>query len=102
MNSRTYNLQQSKQEVEDFKQGKALTYFAYFRDGTQPTITTFTGDKLADVTLLGHEYKVPAFGRVPSTRVNFRAKGIDGRMWAGTYYKSSGDYVRMRVIKGKG
>jgi hypothetical protein len=62
-------------------------------------LTTWTGELLARVTWAGAPYECPAFGSFPSTRRNFRAVGIDGRVWAGTYYQSSGDYVRMRALK---
>lgn len=76
-------------------------YFAYFKDkkddGERSMITTWMGDMIAQVVRT-NEYKVPAFGS-QSVRVAFRAYGIDGRLWSGTFYKSSGDYCRMRAIK---
>jgi len=93
------NAATSKREVAEFKANQSPgKYFAYM-SGDHKRITTWTGDKLADVTFYGQPYKVPAFGW-PSTRVNFRAKGIDGRNWAGTYFESSGSYVRMSPVKG--
>jgi hypothetical protein len=106
-----YNRELSAKEVEAFKRGKLKAIFAYWtqpkmggvaeRDAPPGTIkiTTWMGDTLATVTWVGREYHPPAFGSFPSTRINFRAKGIDGRTWAGTYYKSSGSYVRMRPVK---
>lgn len=91
------NRERSLQEAGRF-QGRQLgnKIFAYWKDGQPAQITTWMGDVLADVTWQGHPYNTPGFGR-SSERVNFRAKGIDGRLWSGTYYKSSGDYVRMRA-----
>lgn len=108
------NRVRSNAEVEAFKARHNDRWFGYWRDvdGTFQgpgnvgpvshriaEICTWMGDVLATVTWKGAEYSSPAFGGFPSKRINFRARGIDGRMWAGTYYKSSGDYVRMRVVK---
>jgi len=61
-------------------------------------LTCWTGRELARVTWAGNPYRCPAIGG-SSVRQNFRARGIDGRDWAGTYYTSSGDYCRMRPTK---
>lgn len=98
-----HNRELSEREVAAFKAGVGVNgYFAYWRehDG-QRSIGTWTGDQLATVTWASRPYRVPAFG-FPSTRVNFRALGIDGREYAGTYYSSSGSYVRMRAVKPRG
>ncbi len=98
-----HNHDLSQQEIAAFKNGAAVNgYFAYWRerDG-QRSIGTWAGDQLARVTWASQPYRVPAFGH-RSTRVNFRAVGIDGREYAGTYYSSSGSYVRMRAVKPKG
>lgn len=117
------NRETSQREVEAFRSRSAGEhgtdivagwYFAYWHTPdkatveantiagirTPRTITTWMGDLLATVTWEGAPYQCPAFGGWPTTRVNFRAKGIDGREWCGTYYKSSGDYVRMRPMGG--
>lgn len=95
------NRRTSQREVECFKLGMKQRWFAYMgKDCTH--ITTWVGDVLAEVTWLGDPYKCPAFGGFGSTRVNFRARGIDGRNWYGTFYLSSGDYVRMQACKEKG
>jgi hypothetical protein len=78
--------------------GKKNGYFAYWQGGA---ITTWTGVKLGTVLSTGREYRVPTRGVLPSVRVPFRARGIDDQLYSGTFYKSSGDYVRMRRIKGK-
>jgi hypothetical protein len=62
-------------------------------------VTTFMGDLLATITERGPKYKIPAFGGFPSERRNFRARGIDGHIYAGVAYVSSGDYCRMRRVK---
>ena len=100
------NEERSAIEVYEFeRRTEAGPYFAYIghskgRESLGPaTVSTFTGDKLADIIDTGKPYRCPAFGR-SSTRQNFRARGIDGRIWSGTFYKSSGDYCRMRPVKG--
>jgi len=104
-------------EAEAFAKGGVNgSYFAYWHEASErdrelstratmrlpiATITTWMGDLLARVTWNGHPYRCSAFGGFPSVRVNFRASGIDGREWYGTYYKSSGSYVHMSPLKGK-
>lgn len=95
------NAELSEAEVAAFKARHTDRWFAYWKDLPQGSeICTWTGTVLATVTWKGREYRMPAFGCFPSKRINFRARGIDGRMWSGTYYVSSGDYVRMRAMKG--
>lgn len=90
------NEERSQAEVAAFRARKYTKYFAYWKDtNSGAIITTWMGDKLADVTWRGSVYNSAWFSR----RVNFRAKGIDGRMWHGIYYLSSGNYVRMSVSK---
>jgi len=91
------NIETSRLEVATFKSGVYSRYFAYLSKDRR--ITTWMGDTLATVTWMGAEYRCPGFGGFPSVRQNFTARGIDGRAWYGTFYKSSGDYVRMRVKK---
>jgi hypothetical protein len=93
------NAEASKQEVAEFKAQTSDKWFGYFNAANR-AVQTWTGDKLADVTWTGPIYRTPCFGGF-SKRFNFRAKGVDGRGWAGTAYASSGDYVRMRVVTGK-
>lgn len=102
------NWETSTKEVENFKAGKHgnNSYFAYFQETKEncedELIVTWMGDLIAWVVQRFPAYKVPVFGGFPSLRQNFRAEGIDGHMYSGTYYVSSGNYVRMkRVKKGK-
>jgi hypothetical protein len=98
------NRKQAAQEVEAFRVRTADRVFAYWRDArpddprSRAEITTWNGAHLARVVWQGRPYHCPAFGR-QSTRINFTAQGIDGRTWYGTYYQSSGDYVRMRAAR---
>jgi hypothetical protein len=66
--------------------------------------TTFTGEILGKVDF-GCEYQVPVntypsnfMGR-ESTRVSISVHGINGVEYYGTYFKSSGDYARIKARK---
>lgn len=104
--ARITNEERSALEVFEFMRDRPQRYSAYWRNHEPrvmcggPVITTWAGDTLATVTRIGPAYTVYGLHGVASTRVSFRAQGINGVMYAGTYYKSSGDYVRMRAIKG--
>lgn len=100
---RMTNEQRSRLEVLSFLDYPPERYFAYVKEqgsaGIIQSVTTWIGDGLADVTWQGVPFKVwGTFGQ-PSIRVNFRALAISGHAYSGTYYKSSGDYCRMRRIK---
>lgn len=93
------NKERGEVEAYDFKHkdtGADGSYFAYYNgNAAQHLITTWMGDTLARVTWRGMPYRA-GFG---GTRINFRALGIDGKTYAGTYFTSSGNYVRMKRIK---
>lgn len=96
------NEERSKVEVYEFVRDKPQRYFAYvYHDGFtgKPTsVRTFTGSVLGHVTWYGPEYKVHAIGQ-PSTRQNLRVVGMNGVVYSAVYYKSSGDYCRMKAFK---
>jgi len=85
-------------EFETLDKGRE-GYFAYWKDHAEDpryTITTWTGALLGIVDHT-RQYESPIPGSLEkSQRVAFTALCIDGYEYAGTYYKSSGDYVRMR------
>jgi hypothetical protein len=83
-------------EQWEFRQSPPSRYFAYV--GIDGSITTWTGHKLSASVSWGREYQMPAFGGFPTTRQNFRMIATNGREYSGTYYKSSGDYCRMKRI----
>lgn len=58
---------------------------------------TSTGVTLGRIAL-GPFYTVPGFGR-PSVRQSIHIWAINGKEYVGTYYKSSGDYARVKVKK---
>lgn len=81
-------------------------YFAYWKradirepsPGGVPRVTTWTGDTLGFVLEAGPQFTSPGFG-FGSTRRTFSALCLDGHYYTGTYYVSSGDYVRMKRVK---
>lgn len=94
------NEQRSAAEVAAFKAGEHLgdglgAYFAYPSSDFR-RITTWTGDTLAWVTSRGREWR----SNLGDPRQSFTAKGIDGHTYSGTRYMGTGDYVRMRKVKG--
>ena len=80
-------------EVYKFMQDKPQSYFLYIDEQTRQA-TTWTGAKLGSVVFL-REYR-STFG---DTRVSIRVKGINGIVYYGTYYKSAGDYARIKAYK---
>lgn len=61
-------------------------------------VTDWEGNKLGTAHL-GLSYRVPAFGGWFSERQSMDVTLTDGSKWYGTYYKSSGDYCRLRKRK---
>lgn len=95
------NDQRADVEEFDWINDPSMRYFAYTkstaRDGiTSDVVTSWTGRTLAAIVWTGAVFR-SSFG---DHRANFRAKGTNGQMYAGTAYIDAGDYVRMRAIKG--
>jgi hypothetical protein len=88
------NDERSALEVFDFITNPPEKYFLYINEANR-TATTWTGDVLGQVSF-GREYRDNFGGR----RVPITVRGINGRTYHGTYFKSSGDYARIRVQKG--
>jgi hypothetical protein len=88
------NEERSALEVFEFVTNPPDKYFLYIREEDR-TATTWTGDKLGNV-LFGREYRDNFGGR----RVPITVRGINGKTYHGTYYKSSGNYARIRAKKG--
>lgn len=80
-------------EVWEFIKNPPNKYFLYI-DEKEGTATTWTGSVLGKVTF-GTEYKC-TFG---DTRQPIWIKAINGRNYYGTYFKSSGNYARIRASK---
>lgn len=83
-------------ECYEFMHDKPENYFLYITEGTPMTYaTTWTGDKLG-VVILGREWK-SNFG---DTRQAVTIKAVNGITYVGTYYKSRGNYARVKAKKG--
>jgi hypothetical protein len=90
------NEERSAVEVFEFCHDVPDHYFLYI-DEQKRTATTWTGDKLGDVTF-GREYSCPSFGH-RSVRQPVTIHAINGRIYHGTYFKSSGNYARVKLGK---
>lgn len=96
------NDERGKVEVYEFVSNPPNRYFAYVHlsdnGRTFGYVSTWNGDSLGEITWLGGPYRVQGFGAFPSTRQNMRVKGINGRIYSAVYYRSSGDYCRMKAF----
>jgi hypothetical protein len=88
------NDERSALEVFEFVTNPPGNYFLYINEANR-TATTWTGDVLGQVSF-GREYRDNFGGK----RVPVAIRGINGLTYRGTYFKSSGDYARIRVQKG--
>ncbi|WP_407156327.1 hypothetical protein [Bradyrhizobium sp. STM 3557] len=84
------NEERSALEVFEFLRDKPARYFLYI-NAEKRTATTFTGDTLGTVSF-GREYRDNFGGK----RVAVTIRAITGETYHGTYYKSSGDYARIK------
>jgi hypothetical protein len=84
-------------EVYELVHNKPENIFCYIneKDGTA---TIWTGVVIGTAHF-GQQYKTPAFGGFGSTRVPVTVRAINGCVYAGTYYKSAGDYARLKKTK---
>ena len=89
------NEERSALEVFEFCQNPPDKYFLYIREKDR-TATTWTGDVLGQVSF-GREWRDSFGGR--RSPVTIRA--INGLTYHGTYFKSSGDFARVRQSKRK-
>lgn len=91
---RLTNEQRSAIEVYEFITDPPIKYFAYVNSTTQK-ITTWTGEKLGDIVAKNRSWT----SNLGDRRKNLTIKAINGKMYYGTYYYDSGDYVRMKQYK---
>lgn len=104
MSATITNEERSRREVEAFKRDVPSRYFAYHagpifrprgdRVGVGRTITTWTGDLLANVVDVGDVWR----SNMGDRRQSFRARAVNGATYSGIAYLDSGDYVRMRRV----
>lgn len=88
------NEERSAVEVWEFNANPPAAYFAYVYP-ERGEVGTWTGQRLGRLTL-GKPYR-DNFG---GERVPVWMDGGNGKMYAGTWYKSAGDYCRLKKVKG--
>jgi hypothetical protein len=80
-------------ELYEFCTERPTSYFAYVNTLTNQ-LTTWVGNVLGSVSM-GREYR-DNFGGV---RVPITVNGVNGLTYHGTYFKSAGDYARIKAHK---
>lgn len=90
-------------EVYDFCRDRPESYFLYIKDNSKIfphqyayEATTWTGDHLG-VVFMGREFGDNFGGK----RVPITVHAINGKRYHGTYFKSAGDYARVKMCKEK-
>lgn len=102
------NDDRSAMEVWEWKHNPPEKYFLYITETKNNPVgfpyekplwiaTTWTGQKLGNVRY-GAEFHCWGFGR-RSTRQSITVYGNNGVRYYGTYYKSSGNYARIKRMK---
>jgi hypothetical protein len=89
------NEERSSCEVYDFVTNPPDKYVLYINDERHEA-TTWTGEKLGHVTGLSQTPKRSNFGDL---RIYIDVYGINGKKYHGVYYKSAGDYARIKMYK---
>jgi len=85
----------SAAEVYQFINDPPDKYFVYINEERHEA-TTWIGEKLGHVTGLSQIPKRSNFG---DFRVYIDVYGINGKKYHGVYYKSAGDYARIKMYK---
>jgi hypothetical protein len=95
------NEELSALEVFEFVNDPPQAYFLYIKHETNlletwqhGLATTWTGEKLGTVSY-GRSWR----SNMGDTRVPVTIQAINGKRYVGTYYKSAGDYARVRLAK---
>lgn len=91
------NAERSKIEVYEFVRDRPKKYTAYVSIADQ-IVTTWTGDVLGRITWVGHVYETSVYGGA-NQRQNLRVVGVNGVVYSAVYYRSSGDYCRMKAFR---
>lgn len=89
------NEERSNVEFYYWQHTKPSSYFLYINE-EKKLATTWTGQELGKVSF-GKEYK----SIFRDTRQSITVYGNNGLIYHGTYYKSAGDYARIKQFKGK-
>jgi hypothetical protein len=90
------NKERSAVDVYEFTRDKPERYFVYINEKDR-LATTWMGDRLGNVSL-GREWRDNLGGK----RVSITIRAINGETYHGTFYKSAGDYARIKKAKRKG
>lgn len=88
------NEERSALEVSEFKANPPLKYFLYIDEETMRA-TTWTGETLGNILRLGRTWE----SNLGDTRQSVLIKAVDGETYAGTYFKSSGNYARVARLR---
>lgn len=91
------NEEMSSAEFYDYQRYPELMRFVYVNEETR-RVTTWIGDVLGQIVHMGLAYR-SGFGR--SVRHNITVRGVNGRLYHGQYFVSSGNYARLKLVKGK-
>lgn len=89
------NRETSAQECRKWLSNPPNRYVAYV-NGNLLIVTTWTGEKLGEITHRGEPYRTG----FRSYRQSIRVTGTNGVRYYGTYYMSSGNYCRLYRMKG--
>lgn len=96
------NQYKSRHEVFESAQYRLIN-FAYVKlltNAAYPAhLTTFSGHLLGIVLELGRQYVNTGFGGSQAVRQSVSALCVDGLLYTGTYYTSSGDYARLKTVE---
>ena len=96
------NKERSQREVSEWIADPPQAYFVYVRDinsdGRAPVVTTWMGDVLGTITGWGATW-TDNFGSVRRTIYVHGTNGVD---YYGTYFKSAGDYARIKAHRHQG
>jgi hypothetical protein len=87
------NEERSKLEVYEFCHKPPENYILYINE-KESIATTWMGEKLGKV-IFGKEWK----SNMGDVRISIVIKAINGKTYCGTYYKSSGDFAKIRLKK---
>ena len=80
-------------ETWEFAHDIPSRYFLYINEKNN-TATTWTGQKLGSVS-----FGSPFRSNLGDTRQQITVKAINGKVYHGVYYKSAGDYARIKLAK---
>ena len=72
------------------------TYFAYVNEKTQQ-LTTWMGQKLGDIICFNPEFR----SNMGDKRQYITVMGINGVKYSGLYFRSAGNYARLRAVSGR-